>query len=54
MSQRLRQLKKVPVELWPLAVVLAIAVVAAFYSLVRKLYVDGTLRLHRTGPKKDH
>ncbi|QIW97338.1 hypothetical protein AMS68_002856 [Peltaster fructicola] len=51
-SQRLRQLKKVPVELWPLFVVLAVAIVAAGYSLARKLYVDRTLRLYRQGKKQ--
>jgi len=37
----------------PLGVVLAAAVGAAVYSLGRKLYVDKTLRLTRTGKKKD-
>ncbi|KAF2636436.1 hypothetical protein P280DRAFT_552932 [Massarina eburnea CBS 473.64] len=44
-SQRLRQLKKIPAELIPLGVVLVIAVGAAVFSLVRKLAVDKTLRL---------
>lgn len=36
-------------ELIPLGVVLAAAVGAAVYALIRKLYVDKTLRLYRTG-----
>ncbi|KAK5116094.1 hypothetical protein LTR85_009376 [Meristemomyces frigidus] len=50
-SQRIRSLKKVPPELIPLGIVLAVAIFAAVYSLARKLYVDGTLRLHRQGPQ---
>ncbi|KAF1977853.1 hypothetical protein BU23DRAFT_526412 [Bimuria novae-zelandiae CBS 107.79] len=46
-SQRLRQLKKIPAELIPLGIVLAIAVGAAIFSLGRKLVVDKTLRLKR-------
>ncbi|KAF2708419.1 hypothetical protein K504DRAFT_409511 [Pleomassaria siparia CBS 279.74] len=46
-SQRLRQLKKIPAELIPLGVVLAIAVGAAVFSIIRKLWVDKTLRLKR-------
>ncbi|KAK0316657.1 hypothetical protein LTR01_000407 [Friedmanniomyces endolithicus] len=53
-SQRLRSLKKIPPELIPIGVVLFAAVFAAFYSLVRKFWVDKTLRLHRTGPSGDH
>ena len=34
----------------PLGVVLAAAVFAAGYSMVRKLYTDSTLRLYRQGP----
>lgn len=49
-SQRLRQLKRIPPELIPLGVVLAAAVFAAGYSMVRKLYTDSTLRLYRQGP----
>ncbi|KAF2200526.1 hypothetical protein GQ43DRAFT_441493 [Delitschia confertaspora ATCC 74209] len=48
-SQRLRQLKKIPAELIPLGVVIAVAVGAAVFSITRKLYVDKTLRLKRTG-----
>ncbi|KAJ4297705.1 hypothetical protein N0V90_005600 [Kalmusia sp. IMI 367209] len=44
---RLRQLKKIPAELIPLGVVLAVAVGAAIFSLGRKLMVDKTLRLKR-------
>ncbi|KAF2866102.1 hypothetical protein BDV95DRAFT_611974 [Massariosphaeria phaeospora] len=46
-SQRLRQLKKIPAELIPLGIVLAVAIGAAFYSLGRKLVVDKSLRLKR-------
>ncbi|KAF2005291.1 hypothetical protein P154DRAFT_616522 [Amniculicola lignicola CBS 123094] len=46
-SQRLRSLKKIPAELIPLGIVLAVAVVFAFVSLFRKLWVDKTLRLRR-------
>jgi len=53
-SQRLRQLKKIPAELIPLGVVLAAAVGAAVYSLGRKLVTDKTLRLTRTGKQADH
>merc|ERR1711963_97590 len=45
-SQRLRQLKRIPPELIPLGVVLA----AAGFSIVRKLFTDSTLRLYRQGP----
>ncbi|KAF1851866.1 uncharacterized protein K460DRAFT_401866 [Cucurbitaria berberidis CBS 394.84] len=48
-SQRLRQLKNIPTEIWPLILVLGIAVGAAFFSLGRKLVVDRTLRLKRQG-----
>ncbi|OAK98306.1 hypothetical protein IQ06DRAFT_295645 [Phaeosphaeriaceae sp. SRC1lsM3a] len=48
-SQRIRQLKNIPTEIWPLIVVLGVAVVMAFVSLIRKLFVDRTLRLKRQG-----
>lgn len=48
-SQRLRQLKNIPTEIWPLIVVLGIAVAAAAFSITRKLWVDKTLRLKRQG-----
>jgi len=48
-SQRLRQLKNIPTEIWPLLVVLGVAVVAAAFSITRKLWVDKTLRLKRQG-----
>ncbi|TKA75748.1 hypothetical protein B0A49_02583 [Cryomyces minteri] len=47
-SQRIRTLKKIPPELIPLGIVLAVAVGAAFWSLGRKLWVDKSLRLERT------
>ncbi|KAK7730209.1 hypothetical protein SLS57_001871 [Botryosphaeria dothidea] len=46
-SQRIRTLKKIPPELIPLGIVLAVAVGAAVFSIFRKLYVDKTLRLAR-------
>ncbi|OQO13016.1 hypothetical protein B0A48_02480 [Cryoendolithus antarcticus] len=48
-SQRLRTLKKIPPELIPLGVVLAIALGAAGYSMGSKLFKDKTLRLGRQG-----
>ncbi|KAL1585614.1 hypothetical protein WHR41_05990 [Cladosporium halotolerans] len=53
-SQRIRSLKKIPVELLPIAAVLAVALGAAGYSIIRKFYTDSTLRLYRSGPSKDH
>jgi len=50
-SQRLRQAKKIPIELVPLGVVLGIAVIAAVYSLGNKLLSDKTLRLSRQNRK---
>ncbi|KAL9534823.1 hypothetical protein SMMN14_01248 [Sphaerulina musiva] len=51
-APRLRTLKKIPVELIPIGVVLAAALLAAAYSLGRKLVVDKTLRLSRTGKQQ--
>ncbi|KAJ4335471.1 hypothetical protein N0V87_006129 [Didymella glomerata] len=51
-SQRLRQLKNIPTEIWPLIIVLGVAVVMAFFSLGRKLWVDKTLRLKRQGKEQ--
>ncbi|KAK5112051.1 hypothetical protein LTR62_004585 [Meristemomyces frigidus] len=51
-SQRLRSLKRVPPELIPLGVVLAAALGAAGYSIVRSFYRDGTLRLTRRGKQE--
>ncbi|PWY74407.1 hypothetical protein BO70DRAFT_398730 [Aspergillus heteromorphus CBS 117.55] len=54
-SQRLRTLKRVPPELIPLGVVLAVAVGAAIYSSTHKLLSDKTLRLYRNSPEeRDH
>ncbi|KKK13778.1 hypothetical protein AOCH_006200 [Aspergillus ochraceoroseus] len=50
-SQRLRTLKRVPPELIPLGVVLAVAVGAAIYSSTRKLMTDKTLRLTPNRPE---
>ncbi|KAH7154969.1 hypothetical protein B0J13DRAFT_544439 [Dactylonectria estremocensis] len=49
-SQRLRKLKSIPPELYPLAVVVAFALSAATYSISRKFVVDKNLRLARQGP----
>ncbi|KAF3008629.1 hypothetical protein E8E13_008378 [Curvularia kusanoi] len=51
-SQRLRQLKNIPTEIWPLIVVLGVAVLMAIFSLGRKLWVDKTLRLKRQGKEQ--
>ncbi|VUC22089.1 unnamed protein product [Clonostachys rosea] len=48
-SQRLRKLKNIPLELLPLAVVVVFAVGAATYSCIRKFVVDKNLRLVRQG-----
>ncbi|KAF2668776.1 hypothetical protein BT63DRAFT_426043 [Microthyrium microscopicum] len=56
-TQRLGQWRKIPVELYPIGVVLAIAIAAAIYSLFAKLRNDKTLRLWRKGkpaPSSDH
>ncbi|KAK7518534.1 uncharacterized protein IWZ02DRAFT_447864 [Phyllosticta citriasiana] len=51
-SQRLRTLKKIPPELIPLGIVLAVAVGAAIFSVVRALFRDKTLRLQRSGRRE--
>ncbi|KAG5935840.1 hypothetical protein E4U53_000352 [Claviceps sorghi] len=56
-SQRLRKLKQIPAELFPLAVVVGFAVFAAGYSCFRKFSVDKNLRLGRqgaSGRSEDH
>ncbi|KAL4952914.1 hypothetical protein BDW69DRAFT_166618 [Aspergillus filifer] len=50
-SQRLRQLKKIPPELLPLGLVLGVAVGAAIYSSTKKLMTDKTLRLLPNRPE---
>ncbi|OQE88392.1 hypothetical protein PENNAL_c0017G10556 [Penicillium nalgiovense] len=50
-SQRLRQLKRVPPELLPIGFVLAVAIGAAVYSSGKKLMTDKTLRLYRNSPE---
>ncbi|ODH49200.1 hypothetical protein GX48_04707 [Paracoccidioides brasiliensis] len=50
-SQRLRTLKKIPPELFPLGFVLSVAIGAATYSLIKKLRTDKTLRLSRPKPE---
>ncbi|KAJ4994404.1 hypothetical protein SVAN01_00233 [Stagonosporopsis vannaccii] len=51
-SQRLRQLKNIPTEIWPLNTSPSIAVAMAIFSLGRKLWVDKTLRLKRQGKEQ--
>ncbi|RYN21350.1 hypothetical protein AA0121_g10787 [Alternaria tenuissima] len=51
-SQRIRQLKNIPTEIWPLIIVLGVAVGMAFFSITRKLWVDKTLRLKRQGKQE--
>ncbi|KAJ4254912.1 hypothetical protein NW762_009710 [Fusarium torreyae] len=53
-SQRLRKLKQIPPELYPLAVVVGFALGAAGYSISRKFIVDKNLRLARQGPSSRH
>ncbi|PNP50851.1 hypothetical protein THARTR1_08472 [Trichoderma harzianum] len=48
-SQRLRKLKQIPAELYPLFVVVGFALGAAAYSSSRKFFVDKNLRLARQG-----
>ncbi|KAH6610211.1 hypothetical protein Trco_000231 [Trichoderma cornu-damae] len=48
-SQRLRKLKQMPAELYPLFVVVGFALGAAVYSSSRKFFVDKNLRLSRQG-----
>ncbi|KAK4139818.1 uncharacterized protein C8A04DRAFT_32648 [Dichotomopilus funicola] len=52
-SQRLRRLKRIPPELWPLGIVVAFAVGAAGYSSLRHFMVDGTIRLKRQNRAAD-
>ncbi|CAN9445936.1 unnamed protein product [Alternaria alternata] len=49
---RIRQLKNIPTEIWPLIIVLGVAVGMAFFSITRKLWVDKTLRLKRQGKQE--
>ncbi|CAN8104330.1 unnamed protein product [Discula destructiva] len=53
-SQRLRRLKDVPAELWPLAVVVGFAVFAAGYSCVRHFFTDKTIRFSRQNRAADN
>ncbi|KAB5528165.1 hypothetical protein GE09DRAFT_1150579 [Coniochaeta sp. 2T2.1] len=53
-SQRLRRLKSIPAELWPLFVVVGFAIVAALYSITRHLYTDKTIRLKRQNRAADN
>ncbi|KAF9877761.1 hypothetical protein CkaCkLH20_04896 [Colletotrichum karsti] len=46
-SQRLRKLKQIPPELFPLGVVVGFALAAAAYSVGRHFMTDGTIRIKR-------
>jgi len=50
-TQRLRQLKRIPPELLPLGVVILFALFAALFAMGRKLWTDKTLRLQRSSQK---
>jgi len=50
-TQRIRQLKKIPPELLPLGVVILFALFAAVFAMARKLWTDKTLRLQRSSQK---
>ncbi|KAL2256343.1 hypothetical protein VTK26DRAFT_1814 [Humicola hyalothermophila] len=52
-SQRLRRIKQIPPELYPLGVVVGFAVCAAVYSCTRHLMVDKTIRLKRQNRAAD-
>jgi len=52
-TQRIRQLKKIPPELFPIGIVVGAALVMAGYSMSRKFFVDKTLRLNRS-PRDQH
>ncbi|KAJ4412555.1 hypothetical protein N0V82_008732 [Gnomoniopsis sp. IMI 355080] len=52
-SQRLRRLKNIPAELWPLGVVVGFAVFAAGYSCIRHFFTDKTIRLKRQNRAAD-
>ncbi|KAK3343991.1 hypothetical protein B0T25DRAFT_572965 [Lasiosphaeria hispida] len=53
-SQRLRRLRKIPAELWPLGIVVAFAVGAAAYSSLRHFLTDKTIRLKRQNRAADN
>ncbi|KAL8409406.1 hypothetical protein RB594_007728 [Gaeumannomyces avenae] len=52
-SQRLRRLKKIPPELFPLGVVVGFALLAAGYSSLRHFMTDRTIRLKRQNRAAD-
>ncbi|KAK4130849.1 hypothetical protein BT67DRAFT_428578 [Trichocladium antarcticum] len=52
-SQRLRRLKSIPPELFPLGVVVGFALAAAIYSCTRHLLVDHGVRLQRQNRAAD-
>ncbi|KAK4157455.1 hypothetical protein C8A00DRAFT_29603 [Chaetomidium leptoderma] len=52
-SQRLRRLKSIPPELWPLAAVVFFALGAAGYSSARHFLTDKTMRLKRQNRAAD-
>jgi hypothetical protein len=49
-SQRLRKIKRIPPELYPLGVVVAGALGFAAYSSARHFFTDSAIRLKRQGP----
>ncbi|KAK4042262.1 hypothetical protein C8A01DRAFT_33610 [Parachaetomium inaequale] len=52
-SQRLRRLKQIPPELWPLGIVVVFAVGAAAYSSLRHFMTDKTIRFKRQNRAAD-
>ncbi|RKU43869.1 hypothetical protein DL546_004517 [Coniochaeta pulveracea] len=53
-SQRLRRIKDVPAELWPLGVVVGFAVCAGVYSSIRHFTTDKTIRFGRQNRAADN
>ncbi|KIX04038.1 uncharacterized protein Z518_07591 [Rhinocladiella mackenziei CBS 650.93] len=53
-TQRLRNLKRIPPELLPLGVVILFALFAACFAMGKKLMTDKTLRLSKSPPKSAH
>jgi len=52
-SQRLRRVKQIPPELFPLGIVVFFAVGAAAYSSARHFFTDKTIRLKRQNRAAD-
>jgi hypothetical protein len=53
-SQRLRKIKRIPPELYPLGVVVTFALGFAIYSSARHFMTDSSIRLKRQGPQSAH